>query len=132
MKQKLIPLPRLKKQLDKLWSERVRTRDGKCVLCGKTGKGLQAHHYIKSRARSLKYRWDIRNGITLCYGCHIYAVHMTASFEIVNKLLHYATTHEILTLQDVADIINDPETKDLRNDRAFIEACRVDLEGQNE
>lgn len=128
MKQKLTPLPQFKKKLDKLWSEKVRERDGKCVICGKSGKGLQAHHYIKAKSRSVKYRWDLRNGVTLCYGCHMYIVHMTASFEAINKLVEYALNKEILTSAELVEIARDKCEKDLSKDRGFIEACRIELE----
>ncbi|MDR3113399.1 MAG: HNH endonuclease [Endomicrobium sp.] len=132
MKQKLKPIPKIKKELDALWSAKVRERDGRCALCGKTGKGLQAHHFIKTRARSLKYRWDIRNGITLCYACHFFKVHDMASFEIINQLMQYATTKGILTPQEVAEIINDGDKRDVGNDRGFLEACRIELEAKHE
>ncbi|MDR2426571.1 MAG: HNH endonuclease [Endomicrobium sp.] len=131
MKQKLKPIPSIKKKLDSLWSEKVRARDCKCVMCGKSGKGLQAHHYIKAKARSLKYRWDPRNGITLCYGCHMYTVHMTASYEAVSRLVDYAVKNELLTNAELAEIVNDKEERDLRTDRGFMEAARLNLEEYN-
>ncbi|MDR1434732.1 Cas8a1 family CRISPR/Cas system-associated protein, partial [Candidatus Endomicrobiellum devescovinae] len=73
-KTKLKPIPKIKKELDAIWAKKVRERDKKCLMCGKT-ETLQAHHFLKSRARSIKYRWDMRNGITLCYTCHLYKIH---------------------------------------------------------
>jgi hypothetical protein len=126
-KSKLIALPKLKKELDVIWSAKVRERDGKCVLCGKT-KSLQAHHYIRTKARSLKYRWDIRNGVTLCYGCHMYGVHKTASFEAVSGLVEYAIAHGVLTATEIGEIARDKDKRDYGKDRGFLEAERINLE----
>lgn len=55
----------------KEWRKRVLSRDGhKCQMprC-KRKRSLQVHHIRKwSSASSL--RFEIDNGITLCYGCH--------------------------------------------------------------
>jgi hypothetical protein len=128
MKRKLTAIAKIKKELDSLWSAKVRERDGKCVLCGKGGKGLQAHHYIKTKARSLKYRWDTRNGITLCYGCHMYGVHKTASFEAVSGLMEYAVKNGILTAAEVGEIVHDKDKRNYGKDRGFMEAARINLE----
>ena len=71
MRKKLTPIPKLVKKLDALWSLRVRERDNRCMLCGGyVGEinRLQAHHWIITRAQSSKYRWDLRNVVSLCYG----------------------------------------------------------------
>jgi hypothetical protein len=132
MKAKLKAISKIKKELDSLWSAKVRERDGKCVLCGKVGKGVQAHHYIKTKARSLKYRWDIRNGITLCYGCHMYGVHKTASFEAVSGLVEYAVRNGILRATEVAEIAHEKDKRDYGKDRGFLEAARINLEQSSE
>ena len=100
---------KLTKKLDELWSKKVRERDNKCVLCGKhigDVKKLQAHHWIVTRARSLKYRWDIRNGISLCYGCHICQVHHNPSVELMNRLYNLAIINKIATKEEVEEIIS--------------------------
>lgn len=57
------------KKLDKEWSRCVRQRaDNKCEVCG--GLGTNAHHYISRSNRVL--RWDLRNGISVCAGCHLF------------------------------------------------------------
>lgn len=99
-KQKLI------KELDKLASEFVRKRDGKCMLCGATNT-LQAHHYIVTKGRSTKYRWDTRNLITLCYACHLYKVHSTASIQFIDMLKKSAIMNHIATEQEIDTIKND-------------------------
>lgn len=52
----------------KAWSLEVRSRDGKCVECGATGK-LHAHH-VKPWKKHPELRFDVSNGITLCPPCH--------------------------------------------------------------
>ena len=66
-KQVKINVSKLNKTLDNLWSKCVR-KIGKCEFCGETDN-LQAHH-LKSRV-FYDTRWDIRNGICLCYQHHI-------------------------------------------------------------
>lgn len=99
-------IKRLKTKCDKLWSECVRTRDGECVLCGKKD-GLNAHHWIHSRAQGNNTRWDIRNGISLCYPCHVHKVHKYASAEITDRLKQEAINRKILTPVDYEFIKND-------------------------
>lgn len=40
---------------------------GRCAICGSTYE-LECHHVIKRRKKVL--RWDWRNGVALCTGCH--------------------------------------------------------------
>ena len=57
------------------WRKAVFERDGyKCQCCGdKSRKGhpvtLQAHH-LDGFAKNESLRYDVNNGITLCYNCH--------------------------------------------------------------
>lgn len=129
VKKKQKAIAKIKKELDALWSAKGRERDGKCALCGKT-KSLQAHHYIKTKARSLKYRWDLRNGITLCYGCHMYGVHKTASYDIVGKLAGLAITKGLVSEAELGEIVVDDDKKDYGKDRGYLEACRISLENR--
>lgn len=56
-----------KKRLDKLWGRIIRARaNHKCEMCGKPGD--QPHHIVGRR--NMRLRFDLRNGINLCYGCH--------------------------------------------------------------
>lgn len=59
-------------ELDKLWSKLVKERDGKCVICGSLVR-LNAHH-IFSRS-NFGTRYDINNGITLCWAHHLHLAH---------------------------------------------------------
>lgn len=58
----------------KRWRYDVYVRDGfACSHCGDdTGGNLNAHH-IRSFAEHPAMRFDVRNGITLCKGCHALA-----------------------------------------------------------
>jgi len=52
----------------RVWADQVKARDGEaCVVCGKTGKTV-SHHIIN--ARNLKTRFELDNGIQLCFYCH--------------------------------------------------------------
>ena len=68
--------------LDKAWSLRVRKRDDyTCQICKKKLKKqfAQAHHILPRTIKGT--RWDIDNGVTLCYSCHKvgqYAAHQNA------------------------------------------------------
>lgn len=54
----------------KHWRMSVFERDHyTCVICGKTGGRLNAHH-IKPWAGFEEGRLDVKNGITLCEECH--------------------------------------------------------------
>jgi len=55
----------LKRKLDALWSEIIRSK----VYCERCGNfGNNAHHII-GRV-NLVLRWDLRNGCLLCSNCH--------------------------------------------------------------
>lgn len=79
-KPRLEPLPRKRRRLMKLWTEKVHElHDGRCAVCGKkhgfvdpaTGKPsyMNAHH-IEPRATCAALRYDPMNGILLCPSCH--------------------------------------------------------------
>jgi len=74
------------KKLDKLFSEYIRKRDGKCLKCGKK-TNLQTAH-IHSR-RHFNTRWDETNAVTLCVRCHLFWAHKepVEFTEWVKKLL---------------------------------------------
>jgi len=62
----------------KRWRYDIFNRDGfSCCHCGDdTGGNLNAHH-IRPFAKHPDLRFDVRNGVTLCVGCHGLA-HQTA------------------------------------------------------
>ena len=65
----------IRNKLDKLWRLIIRS-GGCCELCGSRGK-LDAHH-IEGRS-PMHLRWDLENGIALCFRCHRLGVHSEAS-----------------------------------------------------
>lgn len=66
-----MPLRQAEKFFDKVISEIIRDRDSRCVFhpANKPRPSLLAHAHIIPRAHHAT-RWHIRNGISLCYGCH--------------------------------------------------------------
>ena len=64
----------LNKQLDKLWSEVVRSK-GACELCGRRPPEVVLHaHHIFSR-KKYSTRYDLDNSVCLCMSCHLYSAH---------------------------------------------------------
>jgi 5-methylcytosine-specific restriction endonuclease McrA len=60
-----------RKKLDKEWSLKVRTRDNFiCQACGRKAHNNNAAHIIPKHD-SPDLRYNVRNGITLCYRCHV-------------------------------------------------------------
>lgn len=58
-------LSQLRRKCLKIWSDKVKERDGrKCVFCGSTEK-VNAHH-IESFKNCKPLRYELRNGISLC------------------------------------------------------------------
>lgn len=54
----------------KIWRNNVFIRDNfQCQDCNKKGGNLHAHH-IKSFSKFKELRFDINNGLTLCFDCH--------------------------------------------------------------
>ena len=72
------------KDLDEVWKRNVKQRDNyTCQICNKSieKRNCHAHHIIPKLKIFQKYRWDLNNGITLCYRCHKvgeYSPHMNA------------------------------------------------------
>lgn len=94
------------RELDLIWKQKVKERDEYfCQPCGKKveGKNCHAHHILPKQIKGL--RWDVNNGITLCYRHHKvgkFSAHMNAIWfafwlktnrstqfkYIINKLEH--------------------------------------------
>ena len=107
-------LKKLDKKADALWSQCIRARDKECVLCGRK-TALQAHHWILSRAQSSRYKFDLRNGVTLCYGCHIHGIHSRPSLYLMNRLKEACLTRGIVTKEDINEIIANKNEVHKRN-----------------
>ena len=66
------------------WVSAVMSRDkATCQECGATEVELHAHH-IKSYKDHPELRFDLSNGITLCYKCH-WALHTALNAKTVNS-----------------------------------------------
>ena len=60
----------LKAKADKLFSEYIRKRDGKCMRCDLFKNRLECNHIVGRR--NLRLRYDANNAITLCTACHFW------------------------------------------------------------
>lgn len=67
MKRKPTDRKKLENQLDKLFSQAVILRDGKCKVSGSSER-LTVHH-IRSRSHKIT-RWNMENGICLSWRVH--------------------------------------------------------------
>lgn len=66
------------------WSRKVLSRDeATCQECGAKDVELHAHH-IKPFETYPELRWDVDNGLTLCFRCH-WAVHTALDANGVNS-----------------------------------------------
>jgi len=55
--------------LDQLWGRAVLAKaHGICVICGRPNS-MNPHHFIL-KTRGKRYRWDIENGLCLCFMHH--------------------------------------------------------------
>ena len=81
---KTCQVKRIVKENDTLWAQIIKLRDnGRCILCGQK-HDLQAHHAFKTKGASFVLRYDSRNGVTLCRGCHFQA-HKNQNLEFMIK-----------------------------------------------
>jgi len=64
----------------KEWREQVFERDNyTCQFCGKSKIELHPHHVL-SNADYPEYRFNIKNGTTVCKNCH-YLIHYDPEFK---------------------------------------------------
>ena len=70
------------RDLDEMWKKKVKDRDEwTCQVCKKKVEGHNAHAYHILPKGIHGMRWDVDNGITLCYNHHKvgrYSAHMNA------------------------------------------------------
>ena len=70
------------RELDDMWKHKVKERDNwTCQVCHKKveKQNCHAHHILPKTIKGM--RWDVKNGITLCYPHHKvgrYSAHMNA------------------------------------------------------
>lgn len=122
-KTKKKPLKSLIKKADEIASRIVRKRDGRCLYCGKVAskkEPLQAHHYIITKGRSTKHRWDLRNLVSLCYYCHMFLMHSTQTcLKHTDTIKKAAIMNHIVTEQEIEEIKHDTEI--IPSVRSFVE-----------
>ena len=98
-------LSELKKRADMAISKLVRARDGKCLMCGTT-HGLDCHHALHTKGSSpTRYRWDIRNLITVCRTCHN-RIHADEEGTLRDVMLAMVI-HGIATRKEINQILKD-------------------------
>lgn len=82
---------------DKLWAQIIKARaEGRCELCH--GEGRDSHH-VEGRSPQI-LRWDLDNGIFLCFHCHRLGVHSPASS------VQAAFREKIINLKGVSCMLN--------------------------
>jgi len=85
---------------DKLWGEIIRSK-GKCEICGRQEGKLDPHHLFVSRACK-HTRWNLNNGICICFICHRQAHDSPVLF--FDKLFHIWSEVEYLVKKN--EVIN--------------------------
>lgn len=55
------------------------------------------------------HRWEVKNGVTLCYACHIHKVHKYSSADILDQLKVAAFDRGIVTPEELEAISNNHE-----------------------
>ena len=73
----------LENKCDALWREIIK-RNGTCDWCGKSSGKLDAHHVMGRGRKSL--RWDLRNGVALCFRCHRLKAHSPSAKDVQEYL----------------------------------------------
>lgn len=67
------------------WVNAVLSRDkAMCQKCGATGVELHAHHILSYKDHP-EHRFDVNNGVTLCYRCH-WDIHAAQNEKAVNSV----------------------------------------------
>jgi hypothetical protein len=99
------------KDCDILWSKVVRQRDGnECVIEGCHADSCHAHH-IFSR-KNISVRWDVKNGISLCYRHHFHWAHRDYE-QFRDFCISWMGPYEFAKLKDKAKLIQSWKTDEL-------------------
>jgi len=105
---------KLKRKADLLWYHKCLEIYGNiCEVCGK--QAIQCHHFVP-KGLSLGLRYDLKNGVPLCMGCHFKHHHQgdPAIHEAIRKkrgkrwwnyLKNRREKHQTLTIKWLEDII---------------------------
>ena len=114
-REKLIPVPKLKKQLWEAIKAEVRKRDkGVCQACGATGlegSNAQTSHLIASSICGGYLRYDLRNLYLCCFRCNI-----SLSGNIAELYRNVQSKHG----QAFLDQLHADKNKIIQLDRAFL------------
>lgn len=93
-----------KKAKDLAWATAVKARDKACVWCGSTAR-LAADHIFSRKV--LSTRWDTRNGLALCCGCHLFRKKYEPfvwALMVIDKIgMEMARTLQLLHTKQEAD-----------------------------
>ncbi len=76
-----------------MFSKYVRQRDVRCQWCGSM-EHLQCAHIVSRRY--LATRWDGRNAMALCRGCHFYFTNHPLEWEVFCGEVYQEMKHEAL------------------------------------
>ena len=102
----------IEKDLDKLWAELVKQRDkGKCIRCGKPA--VHSHHIFSRRHK--RTRWNINNGISLCFRDHW---HWVNSSEPQDKQEYFDLIYRLTDVDELkrqSGIVWKPTISELEN-----------------
>ena len=79
---------------DKLWGAIIRS-GGRCEVCGRQ-ETLNAHHFFFGRANK-STRWNLKNGICLCAGCHFKAHNNAGAF--MKKIKEVIKDYEVVEME---------------------------------
>ena len=90
---------KLKKELWKLTSEKIRREVGACQKCGKM-EGLHAHHMIpRSKGNSVYFLRD--NLICVCAGCHMWIHNQASPKEIYDLAIEILGEERYNAIEEV-------------------------------
>lgn len=73
-KEKPVKWSDLDKLCGAIWGQIIRSV-GKCERCGRKDNLQAAHIYPRGKFKHHPIKWDLDNGLCLCYGCHIHFAH---------------------------------------------------------
>lgn len=107
-KKKKFNKSRARKELHILWSYTVRQRDGYvCKWCEHDGRHNvntknHAHHIVPRSVSGTNGAFDVDNGVTLCYPCHLYRLKSEVDEYIAfrNKWLEENVGVDYFTFRD--------------------------------
>lgn len=110
---------KLEKACDTLWAQAVKKRDNyKCVRCGKPA--VHAHHIFSRRHK--RTRWEIQNGISLCFYEHWYWVKSSEPDDKAEYLKLLEKRVNIFDLKWESGRVFKPTIEDLQRIKARLES----------